>query len=254
MPDEQSRGRFVWFDLLTSDPIVPKAFYPSVTGWGTEAWNGGASDYTMWTAHGTPLGGVTKVSSSRQPPHWLAYIATPDVDETATQAENLGARILAPPTNVPAVGSYTVLMDPQGAAFAAFTPLDDAPGHEGEARIGEFSWHELATHDYPAALRFYERLFGWEKSEAIDMGGGNIYQMFSRKGRRLGGMYNRPPDTSGPPAWLHYVLVEDVERAAAAVSTNGGEVVRPPHDVPGGDRIVECRDPLGARFALHQRA
>jgi predicted enzyme related to lactoylglutathione lyase len=252
MADEQARGRFVWFDLLTTDPNATMSFYPTVTGWGTESWNGGSTGYTLWTANGAPIGGVTKITSPSRAPHWLAYIATPDVDDTVAQAENLGARILSPSTHIPTVGMFAVLADPQGAAFAAFTPDADAPGHEGDARLGEFSWHELATHDYPAAYRFYERLFGWEKSDAVDMGGGNIYQMFSRRGQRLGGMFHRA-DASKPPAWLHYVLVDDVDRAAAVVTAHNGQILAPPREVPGGDRIVQCVDPQGARFALHSK-
>ena len=252
MADEQSRGRFVWFDLLTTDPSATAAFYPAVTGWGTEVWNGGAGDYSMWTANGTPLGGVTKIGPPSRLPHWLAYIATPDVDATVKHAEDLGARVIAQATSVPGVGRYAVLMDPQGAVFAAFSPQGDAPGHDGDARLGEFSWHELATHDFPAAYRFYERLFGWEKADAVDMGGGNLYQMFRRKDVVLGGMFNRAPG-GGSPSWLHYVLVEDVERAAATVTEKGGQIASPPREVPGGDRIVQCIDPQGARFALHAR-
>jgi predicted enzyme related to lactoylglutathione lyase len=251
MADEQSRGRFVWFDLMTTDPNATAAFYPSVTGWGTEAWNLDG-DYTMWIANGAPLGGVTKIAAPARMPHWLAYIATPDVDSTVMQAEDLGARIVAHATSVPGVGRYAVLRDPQGALFAAFTPEAAAPGHEGEAMLGEFSWHELATHDYPAALRFYERLFGWEKADAIDRGGGDLYQMFRRNGVLLGGMFKRTAE-DGPPAWLHYVLVEDVDRASAVVSDKGGTVLAPPTEVPGGDRIVQCLDPQGARFALRAK-
>jgi predicted enzyme related to lactoylglutathione lyase len=169
------------------------------------------------------------------------------------QAEDLGARIIAHATSVPGVGRYAVLMDPQGAVFAAFTAQGAAPGHEGDAHLGEFSWHELATHDYPAAYRFYERLFGWEKAETIDLGAGNLYQMFRRNGVLLGGIFNRAA-AGGSPAWLHYVLVEDVERAAATVTEQGGQIAAPPREVPGGDRIVQCVDPQGARFALHARA
>ena len=90
--------------------------------------------------------------------------------QTVKQAVDLGARVLVPPTDIPTVGRFAVLADPHGAVFAVFTPDVEAPGHEGEAQLREFSWHELATHDYPAAFRFYERLFGWEKSDAMDMG------------------------------------------------------------------------------------
>ena len=163
MTDAKPRGRFVWFDLMTSDPAAAPAFYSRVTGWGTSEWPG--STYTMWTSEGEPLGGVMKLAHDESgPPHWLGYVSTPDVDENG-KAGRRSRR--APPraaTDIPTVGRYAVLTDPHGAVFATFTAEATAPGHEGEAQLREFSWHELATHDCPAAFRFYERLFGWEKA------------------------------------------------------------------------------------------
>lgn len=252
MAEPKPRGRFVWFDLVTTDPKATLEFYPAVTGWGTTHWDGGMP-YTMWTANGASVGGVMELPpGGKSAPHWLAYISSPNVDETVILAENLGARVIMPASNVPTVGRFAVLTDPQGARFAVFTPEGEAPGHEGEAQLGEFSWHELATHDYPAALRFYERLFGWEKGNAVDMGGGAVYQIFSRNGVRLGGMYNRAPDVPGYPGWLHYISVADADRARDAVMRAGGRIVSGPIDVPGGNRVVQCVDPQGAPFALHQ--
>jgi predicted enzyme related to lactoylglutathione lyase len=193
------------------------------------------------------------LSNGARTPYWLSYISSPDVDATVKLADDLGGRILTPPSQIPTVGRFAVLTDPQGAAFAVFTPDGEAPGHEGEANVGEFSWHELATHDYPAAFRFYERLFQWEKMAATELDGGGSYQMFGRNGVMLGGMFNNPPGTSTPLGWLHYVLVADLARALDAVTTHGGQVVSGPMVVPGGDTIAVCVDPQGARFALHAR-
>ena len=253
MTEPTSRGRFVWFDLVTTDPDATHDFYPAVMGWGTKPWKGPVA-YTMWTVGDESIGGVTDVPPEvSHSPHWLAYIATPNVDETVRQAEDLGARVLKGPYDIAAVGRFAVVADPQGAVFAAFTPVGNGPGHEGEPRLGEFSWHELATHDYPAAFRFYERLFGWTKSSLMDMGDAGEYQMFGRNGVTLGGMFNRSRHMGATPAWLHYVLVDDVCRAAEAVTARGGKVVMGPKEVPGGDSIAQCVDPQGAMFAVHAR-
>ena len=140
-----------------------------------------------------------------------------------------------------------------GRCLPAFTPEAAAPGHEGEAQLREFSWHELATHDYPAAFRFYERLFGWEKTTAMDMGEAGVYQMYGRNGVVLGGMFNASPKMPGPPGWLHYVLVDDVNRAVDAVKAGGGQVLMGPVEVPNGEWIAQCVDPQGAVFAVHAR-
>ncbi len=254
MNDAKPRGRFVWFDLHTTEPTLAPGFYTRVTGWGTMPWQG-AEGYTMWTSEGAPLGGVGKLDKNgAQGPHWLGYVSTPNVDETVKQAVDLGARTLTPPTDIPTVGRFAILADPHGAVFAAYTALNETPGHEGEAQLREFSWHELATHDYPAAFRFYERLFGWEKMDAMDMGEGvGVYQMFGRNGVMLGGMFNASPQMPASPGWLHYVLVDDVNRAVETVKTSGGQVLNGPMEVPGGDWIAQCVDPQGAMFAVHAK-
>ena len=117
-------------------------------------------------------------------------------------------------TDIPNVGRFAVLADPQGATFAAYTPgptggAAPAPGSGG------FSWHELATTDVAGALRFYGELFGWSKGQGHDMGAMGVYQIFERFGSMVGGMCNvQGPAT--PPSWLSYVQVADSGRAVAA--------------------------------------
>jgi uncharacterized protein len=250
------RGRFEWHDLLTTDPKAAQRFYTQLVGWGTKAWQG-PTPYTVWTTGDKGVGGVMSLPPDAVRggvgPHWLAHIATPDVDATVKQATSLGARVLVPPTDIPTVGRYAVLADPQGASFAVYTGAGGWPGHEGEAAVHEFSWHELATSDPVAAFEFYQALFGWVKSQAMDMGPDGMYQMFDREGIMLGGFY-RAPAQQGSPAWLHYIRVDDVDRAAKQIPAAGGRVTRGPMEVPGGSRIVIGVDPQGAPFALHSKA
>ena len=62
-----------------------------------------------------------------------------------------------PPSPIPTVGRFAILQDPSGATFSVFQAEAEAPGHEGPAELGEFSWVELATTDIDAALDFYGR-------------------------------------------------------------------------------------------------
>jgi hypothetical protein len=43
---DTNNGRFVWYELLTTDVKSALEFYPKVVGWKSEAW--GTGDYTMW--------------------------------------------------------------------------------------------------------------------------------------------------------------------------------------------------------------
>src|SRR5579862_6739779 len=126
------RGRFVWYDLQTSDLPSAIEFYTKLFGWGTAPFS---EQYTMWTIDGKPMGGVMKEPSV--PPNWLAYVATPSVDTTAAEVTKLGGTLIVPPTDIPTVGRFTVFMDDQGPAIAAFTASGDFPGHEGEPNVPE---------------------------------------------------------------------------------------------------------------------
>jgi predicted enzyme related to lactoylglutathione lyase len=248
------RGRFYWYDLMTTDVERAKSFYTKLIGWGTMNWDGAAQPYTMWTNGETPIGGIMTLPEDAQktgaPPHWMSYVLTPDVDETLAQAAKLGGRVLVAGTDIPTVGRFGVFSDPQGAALAAFTPTEEAPG--GPPKPGDFSWHELATSDPVAAFSFYEKLFGWEKAEAVDMGEMGIYQMYKRKGGEfpLGGIFKKPAEMP-VSAWLYYAMVKDVKKSVEEVKKLGGQILNGPMEVPGGDLVAQCLDPQGAAFALH---
>jgi predicted enzyme related to lactoylglutathione lyase len=248
---DSSRGRFVWYDLMTPDPKGAEAFYAKVTGWGTQPLVEG---YTMWTAAGTPIGGVMGMPEPTAPVGWLAYISVADIDAAASQLKSLGGTVIKPPATIPDGGRFAIVTDPQGAMFCLFSPGPGQPsGSTGSPKPGEFSWHELATTDWRAAWSFYQALFGWEKRSEFDMGPMGIYLLFDIGGVESGGLFNKPAEMAGPPAWLQYVLVDSADAAAQRVTANGGTVINGPMDVPGGDRIAQCLDPQGAMFAVHSK-
>jgi predicted enzyme related to lactoylglutathione lyase len=252
MADASTRGQFVWYDLRTTDDKSAQAFYTKVANWGTQPMEGMPS-YVMWTANGQPLGGVMKQEPGEPaPPHWLGYIGVPDVDATVKQAQSLGGRTIVPGTDIPTVGRFAILADPQGAVFAVFSGT--GPSSDGEPAIGGFSWHELATTDYKKAFEFYSALFGWEKQAENDMGPIGVYFLFKGNGREMGGIYNITPDMKMPPNWMQYVRVDSADAAVERVKANGGTILNGPMEVPGGDRIAQCMDPQGAAFAVHSRA
>jgi predicted enzyme related to lactoylglutathione lyase len=254
MANATVRGRFLWHELMTADTKSAASFFSKVVGWKTRAWEHDPS-YMMFVAIGRPMAGLmllpedAKAMGAR--PSWVTYVGTPDVDETARQAASLGGKVLRPAADIPTVGRFAVIQDPQGAVFSAFTPLQ-APQSDTEPTIGDFSWHELPTTDWRAALTFYQQLFGWEPISSMDMGPEmGTYQMYGLKGKTLGGMFNKPKQMAGPPAWLPYIEVADSKKAAVAVKKLGGQVVSGPVEVPGGGWIAQGIDLQGAVFAVH---
>jgi len=243
-------GRFVWHELLTNDTAGAAAFYPKVLPWRTAP--SSMPGYTIWMAGQTQIGGLMALPSEAgsTPPHWLVYVGTPNVDSTCSQAQGLGARVVKPPADIPNVGRFAVLSDPQGATFAVFTP-GGGPPPGGAPAQGTFSWHELATTDVAEAVRFYGQLFGWTKGPGHDMGSMGIYQLFQHGGTQVGGICNvQGPSTA--PSWLSYVHIADCGRAVAAGKAAGGRLLHGPMEVPGGSWIAMMMDPQGGAFAVQE--
>ena len=254
MADE--RARFVWYELMTTDMGGAEAFYPAITGWSPSPFPKMAEPYTLFMRGPAPVGGLMHLPDGARkagaPPHWMPYVGTSNVDASAARAQQLGGKVVVPPTDIPNVGRFALITDPQGAHIAIYQSGTGGEAPEDRApEVGDVSWHELTTTDARAAMTFYGGLFGWESAGAHDMGEMGVYHMFGWAGRPVGGVFTAPPGFPFPPHWLLYFHVADINRGAEAVKANGGKVMMGPHEVPGGDWIVQCMDPQGAAFALH---
>lgn len=251
-------GKFVWYDLLTTDTEAAIAFYTEVIGWGTEA-SQGQMPYTMFTAQGAALGGVMPLPTEAvgAPPHWIGYVGVDDIEARTQRVKALGGVVHRPVDDIPGVGRFSVVADPQGAVFALFQPKpgDEAPSLARNAP-GAMSWAELNTTDWESAWRFYASLFGWENTSAMDLGRDlGTYFMFKAEGEpgdaSMGGMSNVATAMGVPPHWLFYANVPSIEPALARVREKGGKVMNGPMPVPGGGIVAQCADPQGGYFALY---
>ncbi len=249
-------GRNVWFELLTTDTKAAEAFYSETIGWKAETGTmEGMPPYTMWKMGEDSMAGMmtlpAEAAEMGAPPHWMAYTTVENVDETASKATELGGKTLKAGFSVPNIGRMAILADPQGAAFAVFTPETEIPEAKPE-RLGSFSWAELNTTDYEGAWKFYAELFEWKHKSSMDMGEMGTYFMFDGgDSATKGGMSNTAAMMKMPAHWLHYVTVDDCDAAAERVTKNGGKILNGPMDIPGGDRIAQCMDPQGAAFAIY---
>lgn len=257
MSNADIRGRFVWHELMTTDTDAAGAFYSKVMPWKTQP--SGMPGYTLWVTGKSRAGGFMALPAEPQgaAPHWLTYIGTPSVDSTLEGVQRLGGKVLKGATDIPNVGRYAVVSDPQGVTFAIYTPAPgsaDGANVGGGAALGAYSWHELATTDVSAALSFYTELFGWEKGPTHPMGGDvGDYQLVTQGGQQIGGLYKSSP-TAMPPSWLTYVNVADIDKAANAVKGGGGRIINGPMQVPGGSWIAQATDPQGGMFAVIEAA
>ena len=118
-----THGAFSWTELTTSDAKAARKFYGTLLGWQFQDMDMGEGTYTVINVGGQGVGGITAIPPNAQgmPPAWGGYVTVDDVDAAVARVAGLGGRVLLPPTDIPAVGRFATIMDPQGATLSLIT-------------------------------------------------------------------------------------------------------------------------------------
>ena len=111
---------FVHVELMTTDLGKSKEFYQSLFDWKLEDVPG--MDYTVIKVGEGTGGGMMKVPMPGMPSSWMAYVLVHDLAASTRKAKSLGASIVKEITEVPGMGSFSVMVDPTGAALAMWQP------------------------------------------------------------------------------------------------------------------------------------
>jgi len=250
-----SHGKFVWYELMTTETKAAQAFYSNVVRWGARDAGMPGMSYTLFTIGEEMVAGLMELpDDARQAgarPGWTGYVAVDDVDASAARFAEDGGKVHRAPADIPGVGRFAIVSDPQGAILALFKPSAEGqpPPAAGTRDPGRVGWHELLAADGASAFDFYSKQFGWTKGEPFDMGAMGMYQLFAHAGQDIGGMMTKPEQVPAP-FWLYYFNVDGIDAASARVRDGGGQIVNGPMEVPGGRWIIQCVDPQGGMFAL----
>jgi predicted enzyme related to lactoylglutathione lyase len=119
-------GALCWTELATKDAKAAQSFYTRLFGWTAKPPSDPAMPYFEWVHEGAHFGGMMEISEhwgpgwKEIPSHWMVYFMVKDVDERTARAQALGATVRVPPSDIPKVGRFAVLADPQGAVFSLF--------------------------------------------------------------------------------------------------------------------------------------
>lgn len=121
-------GALTWSELATRHADTVTGFYCQLFGWTSEAREMGPVLYTTFKNSEGPVGGMLQMTEEwgEIPPHWIVYFAVSDCDEAAKRAAELGATVPVPPTDLPDVGRFAMVQDPQGATFSVVAVADAA--------------------------------------------------------------------------------------------------------------------------------
>jgi predicted enzyme related to lactoylglutathione lyase len=122
----KKHGAFSWFELMTTDIPAAKDFYAKLFGWTTEDMPMEGGTYTVVKLKDKGVGGIMGMppDAKGMPPMWGVYVTVDNVDATAKKALEMGGKVIMAPKDIPDVGRFCVIQDPQGATIAVISYVE----------------------------------------------------------------------------------------------------------------------------------
>lgn len=237
-------GKFVWLDLATEDPASARAFYGAVFGWKFRDAAGAPVPYSLFENANGKVAGVfrhTRRTGSPVGSRWLALISVADPRAAARLVQERGGQVLVPPNTIRGRGTHAVFQDPDGAVFGVLASEDGDPA-DTPVRDGDVFWVDLFAPDPAKSAEFYAAIVGYQ----VDVGevAGRKRTLLSTNGIARAGVTQLPANAKRP-AWLPYILVDDVRATLERAWKAGGSVVMQPRaDLLAGNLAV-IADPQG---------
>ncbi len=239
-------GKFVWFDLATSDVDAAKRFYGELLGWKFSDLAQGDAGYTVVENRSRMIGGIVADPEAGDASLWIGSISVPDVDRAAEQTREAGGVVHDPPQELLDRGRTTFVTDPQGAAVS-FLRASGGDPPDREPAAGDFGWVELWTSDLAGSLAFYVSL-GYTAG-GLQIRGEEPYRVLKVAGEPQAGVVELERGDAGS-GWLPYVAVDDLAATLERTVALGGQVVVDPDPEFAEGQAAVIVDPTGAALAV----
>lgn len=238
-------GRFVWYELMSSDTERSAAFYSALCGWTIAPMEMPKGVYHVLTEGEDGVGGMYAIPEGEAiPDHWVGYISG-DPDSVAARTRAFEGQVLVAPQTVPEVGKMTVLRDPQGAAIAAFKGEAGDPPPKHPVPTHRFCWNHLSSPNVIGSQSYYQMAFGLKGGTSADS---DMVTLSAKDGGDVASIGQAPEGASA--SWLHYIVVADLAASTAKAVELGATVVRANDEYPGVGHATVLTDPTGAAIAL----
>jgi len=117
---QKQAGAFSWNELMTTDIEGAKVFYGELFGWKLNDMESAGPRYAIASVGGREVAGIMDKpdTASKIPSSWGGYITVDNVDSQVKKAQSLGGTVLVEPQDIPNIGRFSVVKDPQGAFFS----------------------------------------------------------------------------------------------------------------------------------------
>lgn len=241
-------GAPCWIELAVPDTQAAAVFYARLFGWQAQPPPSDEDGYVVLTHHDEPVAGCVRGSRSAGTGAWTVHLRAPDIEECVTRVTAAGGQVLAGPSRVGSLGHQAFLVDPVGAALAAWQPLE-LSGLPVRRAVGLPSWFETLTDDYERSIAFYREAFDWDVHTLSDTAELR-YSTLGDGQEAVAGIEDAQDTLEGAASqWLLYVDVADTDASAAEALAAGGRLAAAAQDTPFG-RLAVLEDPAGARFAV----
>jgi hypothetical protein len=249
---EHRPGKLVWADLFTTDPDGATKFYCGLLGWTAEPLSRWGKSYTVFSANGTPVAGLSprSVQGPNHPSRWIGYYAVTDIDATLALLSKNGATVRAPSRNFPDRGYQAIVSDPDGIPIGILQS-SSGDGPDSEPKPGTWNWFELYVKNPGATSQFYNVTLGFDVAPETHSDRKSDF-VLSSAGQSRGGVAPKPASDDAKAAWLGVIRVADLDKTLAMVPGLGGEVLVAPHTVEFGSRFAIILDSTGGTVGLVQ--
>jgi predicted enzyme related to lactoylglutathione lyase len=107
---------FVHIELNTTDPAKAKTFYGKLFDWKLEDMQMETGTYTLIRVGDGTGGGIMKHPMPGKPSVWIPYVEVADVRAQTEKARSLGGTVVKDVTEVMDMGTFSIVLDPTGAA------------------------------------------------------------------------------------------------------------------------------------------
>jgi predicted enzyme related to lactoylglutathione lyase len=168
----QLPGKFVWRDLITTNPDAATKFYGALLGWEFKDAGEEAKHYIVISQNGRPIGGILDSrgkKAEKVQSMWVSSLSVKDVSAAIAAVNAAGGKVLWGPKTLGARGPVVLVADPEKAPLALMRAPGGDPADD-EPVINGWLWTELWSRQPDSAVQFYSRLAPYQSrpSENLD--------------------------------------------------------------------------------------